>query len=109
MTDKTYWGLSEIELNQFWKSLPNHKDKKNIFLSLEEHYKEPYEYYLDKVKIIEPDFTEEMLINISEDMIEFRNKSEFTEYAEYKKNSKSDKSIKIEDTVSGLHIGDIPP
>ena len=84
MSNKTYWGLNEIELNQFWKSIPAHKETKYTYLTLEEEYKEPYEYYLEKVKIIEPDFIEEMLINTHIDIIDFRDNSEFTEYAEYK-------------------------
>lgn len=84
---KKYWGLDEIELNRFWKSIEKHKNNNNIVLSLEEPYTEPYEYYLEKVKLIEPNFTEEMLINIASDMIYFRDEiKDYDEYNDYKNN-----------------------
>jgi len=84
---KTYWGLSEVEINQFWKSLEEHKNKKYFYLSLKEDFKEPYEYYEEKVKLVEPNFTKQMLIDISEDMIDFRDNSIFDDYKEYKDNN----------------------
>jgi hypothetical protein len=84
MTEKTYWGLSEIDINRFWKSLPDYKDKLNVYLTLKEEYTEPYEYYLEKVLLIDPDFTEQTLIDIHIDMIDFKDNSDFTDYNDYK-------------------------
>jgi len=85
MSKKLYWGLDEVELNRFWKSIEKHKNNNSIFLSLEEPFTEPYEYYLEKVKLIEPNFTEEMLINVCDDMIYFRDEDKtYTDYYDYK-------------------------
>ena len=87
MTDKTYWGLNEIEINKLVRLTDKYKDYPNIFLSLEVFLQpeEDYNYFNDKIKINYPEFNEDILFTLNELIKKFKEQNEYNEYDDYLK------------------------
>lgn len=86
MTDiKTYWGLTEIELNKFWKLMDKNKDLNNVYLSLEVKIEndDTYDYYKNKVKENYNDFEDDMVYTVNQHLCNFKEQNELNEYNEY--------------------------
>jgi hypothetical protein len=88
MTDKTYWSLTEEEINKLFRLTDKYKDFPNVFLSLEVFLQpgEDYNYFYDKIKINYPDFGEDILFTLNELIIDFKKQNEFNEFNDYKNN-----------------------
>jgi hypothetical protein len=85
MTDKTYWGLNEIEINKLFRLTDKYKNFPNVFLSLEVFLQpeEDYNYFYDKIKINYPDFSENKLFSLNGLIINFKEQNEYNEYNEF--------------------------
>jgi cobalamin biosynthesis Co2+ chelatase CbiK len=85
MTDKTYWGLNEIEINKLFRLTDKYKNFPNVFLSLEVFLQpeEDYNYFYDKIKINYPDFSENKLFTLNGLIINFKEQNEYNEYNEF--------------------------
>jgi hypothetical protein len=90
MTEKTYWGLNELELNKMWKLTDKYKNAFNIFLSIDKlnlQEQDTYDYYYEKIINKYPDFTIDMLYAVDDDMEDFKDKDKtYNDYYDYKKN-----------------------
>jgi len=91
MTDKTYWGLNEIEINKLFRLTDKYKDFPNVFLSLEVFLQpeEDYNYFNDKIKINYPEFNEDILFTLNELIKKFKEQNEYNEYDDYLKSTNS--------------------
>lgn len=87
MTEKTYWGLNETDINKLWRLTDKYKNYPNVFLSLEVFLQpeEDYNYFYDKIKINYPEFNEDKLFTLNGLIINFKEQNEYNEYNEYLK------------------------
>jgi hypothetical protein len=85
MTDKTYWSLTEEEINKLFRLTDKYKNFPNVFLSLEVFLQpeEDYNYFYDKIKINYPDFSENKLFSLNGLIINFKEQNEYNEYNEF--------------------------
>jgi len=85
MTDKTYWSLTEEEINKLFRLTDKYKNFPNVFLSLEVFLQpeEDYNYFYDKIKINYPDFSENKLFTLNGLIINFKEQNEYNEYNEF--------------------------
>lgn len=83
--DKTYWGLSEIEINKLWRLTDRYKDFPNVFLSLEVFLQpdENYDYFYNRIKINYNDFNEDKLFTLNDLIVKFKEQDKYNEYADY--------------------------
>ena len=83
--DKTYWGLSEIEINKLWRLTDRYKDFPNVFLSLEVFLQpdENYDYFYNRIKINYNDFNEDKLFTLNDLIVKFKEQNKYNEYADY--------------------------
>jgi hypothetical protein len=84
---KTYFSLSEIDINKFFKASYKYRNNQNIFLSLNveidnDNINKIYNDYIEKIKQIKENFNESDLLILADDMIDF-NKSDYNEYNDY--------------------------
>ena len=85
MTDKTYWGLTEEEINKLWRLTDRYKDFPNVFLSLEVFLQpgEDYDYFYNRIKINYNDFNEDKLFTLNDLIVKFKEQDKYNEYADY--------------------------
>lgn len=85
MTEKTYWGLNETDINKLFRLTDKYKNYPNVFLSLEVFLQpeEDYNYFNDKIKINYPEFNEDILFTLNELIINFKEQNKYNEYNEY--------------------------
>lgn len=83
--DKTYWGLSEIEINKLWRLTDRYKDFPNVYLSLEVFLQpdENYDYFYNRIKINYNDFNEDKLFTLNDLIVKFKEQDKYNEYADY--------------------------
>lgn len=85
---KTYWGLTEIEVNEMYKAHEEFKDRNGIYLFIEVKPTKTYEEYEEIVKLKYPDFDYKKLKSIEDLYLTFIEQKEILEYDEFlKKNS----------------------
>jgi hypothetical protein len=91
MTDKTYWSLTEEEINKLFRLTDKYKNFPNVFLSLEVFLQpeEDYNYFYDKIKINYPDFSENKLFTLNELIKKFKEQHLYNEYDGYLKSTNS--------------------
>ena len=92
MTEKTYWGLTETEINKLWRLTNRYKDFPNVYLSLEVFLQpdENYDYFYNRIKINYNDFNEDKLFTLNDLIIKFKEQDKYTEYNDYILNSTND-------------------
>ena len=85
MTEKTYWGLTEEEINKLWRLTDRYKDFPNVYLSLEVFLQpeENYDYFYNRIKINYNDFNEDKLFTLNDLIVKFKEQDKYNEYADY--------------------------
>lgn len=85
MTEKTYWGLTEEEINKLWRLTDRYKDFPNVYLSLEVFLQpeENYDYFYNRIKINYNDFNEDKLFTLNDLIVKFKEQDKYNEYTDY--------------------------
>ena len=86
MTEKTYWGLNEVEINEMFKAHEEFKDKNGIYLSIEVKPTKTYEEYEEIIKLKYPEFNNSKFMSIIALLVVFKEQNKYLEYNDFYNN-----------------------